>query len=57
MGEFVYPIARNMYKTEAPKLTGMIVDALLNVKGSRATSEINEILSSVAFIMELVIYF
>ncbi len=54
VGEYVFAVARKLYKTHAAKITGMIVEAILNLQSSRSTSEIQEILNSEIIIAELV---
>lgn len=54
IGEVIFPIAKKLHAQQAAKLTGMIVEAIINLKESRTRSEIQEILSSEKFVSELV---
>lgn len=51
LGEIIYPIARNKNEKLAAKVTGMLVDAILNIKND---NRLQEILNSETTLAELV---
>jgi hypothetical protein len=53
MGERIYPIALNKYGTLAPKLTGMVLDAIFKTKYGQHQN-VDEIFDSVEVLEELV---
>ena len=51
LGEIIYPLAKRMYQTHAPKLTGMVIDAILKLQTDEL---IKEAITSKSIIDELV---
>ena len=51
IGEIIYPLAKRMYSKDAPKLTGMLLDALLKLQNDEL---IKQAISSKKNIDELV---
>lgn len=57
IGEVVYPVAKNLFPNQAPKITGMICESILSLSGSRTRSQFQEVLSSESYVTELVFIF